>query len=230
METDFPTASVGSSQAPTDAVEKSQSVSHTEIRTLPAKREEARQRPLRAKSHCDSLSRPAPGPAPIPISADAPDRAPAAYAGGLVPERVGLCWPMLAPPHSSARAHPHCVDQIKFGEPFAKDRLVTIGRIGKRYAEGPPAIECRLDLRQRNCTLARKVDLGRNLGLAPPVWVLGPLLGQITAAKPAANYRLGSPATGSPPPGSSRSCPTARSTAASPPPNGAPSWANPCHR
>jgi hypothetical protein len=35
METDFPTASVGSSQAPTAAVEKSQSASHTEILTLP---------------------------------------------------------------------------------------------------------------------------------------------------------------------------------------------------
>jgi hypothetical protein len=34
METDFPTASVGSSQAPTAAVEKSPSASHTEIQTL----------------------------------------------------------------------------------------------------------------------------------------------------------------------------------------------------
>jgi len=33
--TDFPTASVGSSQAPTAAVEKSQSASHTEILTPP---------------------------------------------------------------------------------------------------------------------------------------------------------------------------------------------------
>ncbi len=36
MTTDFPTASVGSSQAPTAAVEKSQSASNTEIQTLPA--------------------------------------------------------------------------------------------------------------------------------------------------------------------------------------------------
>ena len=35
MTTDFPTASVGSSQAPTAAVEKSQSASNTEIQTLP---------------------------------------------------------------------------------------------------------------------------------------------------------------------------------------------------
>jgi hypothetical protein len=35
MKTDFPTASVGSSQAPTAAVEKSQSASNTEIQTLP---------------------------------------------------------------------------------------------------------------------------------------------------------------------------------------------------
>jgi hypothetical protein len=35
MTTDFPTASVGTSQAPTAAVEKSQSASHTEILTLP---------------------------------------------------------------------------------------------------------------------------------------------------------------------------------------------------
>ena len=35
MSTDFPTASVGSSQAPTAAVEKSLSASHTKIRTLP---------------------------------------------------------------------------------------------------------------------------------------------------------------------------------------------------
>jgi len=36
MKTDFPTASVGSSQAPTAAVEKSQSASNTEFLTLPA--------------------------------------------------------------------------------------------------------------------------------------------------------------------------------------------------
>ncbi len=36
MKTDFPTASVGSSQATTAAVEKSHSASHTEILTLPA--------------------------------------------------------------------------------------------------------------------------------------------------------------------------------------------------
>ena len=36
MKTDFPTASVGSSQAPTAAVEKSQSASNTKIQTLPA--------------------------------------------------------------------------------------------------------------------------------------------------------------------------------------------------
>ena len=36
MTTDFPTASVGSSQAPTAAVEKSQSASNTEIQTLPS--------------------------------------------------------------------------------------------------------------------------------------------------------------------------------------------------
>lgn len=35
MTTDFPTASVGSSQAPTAAVEKSLSASNTEIQTLP---------------------------------------------------------------------------------------------------------------------------------------------------------------------------------------------------
>ena len=35
METDLPTASVGSSQAPTAAVDKSLSASHTEIQTLP---------------------------------------------------------------------------------------------------------------------------------------------------------------------------------------------------
>ena len=35
MTTDFPTASLGTSQAPTAAVEKSQSASHTEILTLP---------------------------------------------------------------------------------------------------------------------------------------------------------------------------------------------------
>ena len=35
MKTDFPTASVGSSQAPTAAVEKSQSASNTEIQTAP---------------------------------------------------------------------------------------------------------------------------------------------------------------------------------------------------
>jgi hypothetical protein len=35
MKTDFPTASVGSSQAPTAAVEKSQSASNTETQTLP---------------------------------------------------------------------------------------------------------------------------------------------------------------------------------------------------
>jgi hypothetical protein len=35
MKTDFPTASVGSSQAPTAAVEKSQSASNTEIQTRP---------------------------------------------------------------------------------------------------------------------------------------------------------------------------------------------------
>ena len=34
MSTDFPTAPVGSSQAPTAAVEKSLSASHTKIRTL----------------------------------------------------------------------------------------------------------------------------------------------------------------------------------------------------
>jgi hypothetical protein len=36
MTTDFPTASLGSSQAPTDAVEKSPSASNTKIRTPPA--------------------------------------------------------------------------------------------------------------------------------------------------------------------------------------------------
>ncbi|MDD5472335.1 MAG: hypothetical protein PHP05_10530, partial [Sideroxydans sp.] len=35
MTTDFPTASLGSSQAPTDAVEKSPSTSNTKIRTPP---------------------------------------------------------------------------------------------------------------------------------------------------------------------------------------------------
>ena len=35
MTTDFPTASLGSSQAPTDAVEKSPSASNTKIRTVP---------------------------------------------------------------------------------------------------------------------------------------------------------------------------------------------------
>ena len=35
MKTDFPTASAGSSQAPTAAVEKSQSASNTKIQTLP---------------------------------------------------------------------------------------------------------------------------------------------------------------------------------------------------
>jgi len=35
MTTDFPTASAGTSQAPSAAVEKSHSASHTEIRTLP---------------------------------------------------------------------------------------------------------------------------------------------------------------------------------------------------
>ena len=35
MKTDFPTASVGSSQAPTAAVERSQSASNTKIRTVP---------------------------------------------------------------------------------------------------------------------------------------------------------------------------------------------------
>jgi len=35
MKTDFPTASAGTSQAPSAAVEKSDSASHTEIRTLP---------------------------------------------------------------------------------------------------------------------------------------------------------------------------------------------------
>ena len=35
MKTDFPTASVGSSQAPTAAVEKSHSASNTEFLTLP---------------------------------------------------------------------------------------------------------------------------------------------------------------------------------------------------
>ena len=35
MKTDFPTASAGTSQAPSAAVEKSHSASHTEIRTLP---------------------------------------------------------------------------------------------------------------------------------------------------------------------------------------------------
>ena len=35
MKADFPTASVGSSQAPTAAVEKSQSASNTEFLTLP---------------------------------------------------------------------------------------------------------------------------------------------------------------------------------------------------
>jgi len=38
MKTDFPTASVGSSQAPTAAVEKSQSASNTKIQTLPTSR------------------------------------------------------------------------------------------------------------------------------------------------------------------------------------------------
>jgi len=42
METDFPTASAGSSQAPTAAVEKSHSASHTEILTLPQLDEKAR--------------------------------------------------------------------------------------------------------------------------------------------------------------------------------------------
>ena len=37
METDFPTASAGTSQAPSAAVEKSHPASHTEIRTLPDK-------------------------------------------------------------------------------------------------------------------------------------------------------------------------------------------------
>jgi hypothetical protein len=37
METDLPTASVGSSQAPTAAVDKSQSASHTEFLTLPTR-------------------------------------------------------------------------------------------------------------------------------------------------------------------------------------------------
>ena len=37
MSTDFPTAPVGSSQAPTAAVEKSLSASHTKIRTLPGR-------------------------------------------------------------------------------------------------------------------------------------------------------------------------------------------------
>ena len=36
MKTDFPTASAGTSHAPSAAVEKSHSASHTEIRTLPA--------------------------------------------------------------------------------------------------------------------------------------------------------------------------------------------------
>ena len=40
METDFPTASAGTSQAPSAAVEKSHSASHTEIRTLPDLRTE----------------------------------------------------------------------------------------------------------------------------------------------------------------------------------------------
>ena len=40
MTTDFPTASAGTSQAPSATVEKSHSASHTEIRTL-------RQSPLR---------------------------------------------------------------------------------------------------------------------------------------------------------------------------------------
>ena len=35
MSTNFPTAPVGSSQAPTATVEKSLSASHTKIRTLP---------------------------------------------------------------------------------------------------------------------------------------------------------------------------------------------------
>ena len=35
MKTDFPTASAGTSHAPSAAVEKSHSASHTEIRTLP---------------------------------------------------------------------------------------------------------------------------------------------------------------------------------------------------
>jgi len=39
MTTDFPTASAGTSQAPSAAVEKSHSASHTEIRTLPIKRQ-----------------------------------------------------------------------------------------------------------------------------------------------------------------------------------------------
>ena len=38
MTTDFPTASLGSSQAPTDAVEKSPSASNTKIQTLPCAR------------------------------------------------------------------------------------------------------------------------------------------------------------------------------------------------
>ena len=37
METDFPTASAGTSQAPSAAVEKSHRASHTEILTLPAR-------------------------------------------------------------------------------------------------------------------------------------------------------------------------------------------------
>src|SRR5258706_6665374 len=41
MKTDFPTASVGSSQAPTAAVEKSHSASNTEIQTLPSKADQA---------------------------------------------------------------------------------------------------------------------------------------------------------------------------------------------